>query len=86
MSIVRRSNAAINALVYEHKLAEREIANQAPKRLVSAERAREIRQLKSQLSNARVNSKVYLEINTKLNRIYIEEMEADEAFAREHAI
>ena len=86
MPIVRRSDAAINALVYEHKLAEREAANQKPKRLVSQERAREIRQLRSQLSNARVNSKVYLEVNTKLNRIYIEEMEADEAFAREHAM
>lgn len=79
------TNAQINAALKAHKLAEQEAKAQKPQRLVPEERAREIRSLKSQLRNARVNSKVYLEVNTKLNRIYIEEMEADEAFAREHA-
>ena len=77
---------SLNAKLKAHKLAEQEAAAQKPKRLVSAERAREIRSLKSQLSNARVNSKSYLEINTKLNRIYMEEMALDEAFALEQAV
>lgn len=78
-------NVSLNAKLKAHKQAEAEAAAQKPKRLVSEERARQIRSLRSQLSNARVNSKVYLEVNAQLNRIYIEEMELDEAFALAHA-
>ncbi len=78
-------NVSLNAKLKAHKQAEEEAAALKPKRLVSEERAREIRKLRSQLSNARVNSKVYLEVNAQLNRIYIEEMELDEAFALAHA-
>jgi len=79
-------NVSLNAKLKAHKLAMQEEAANKPKRLVSPERAREIRALKSQLSNTRVNSKSYLEANAQLNRIYIEEMALDEAFALEHAI
>ena len=79
-------NVSLNTKLKAYKQAEAEAAAQKPKRLVSLERAREIRSLKSQLSNARVNSKSYLEANAQLNRIYIEEMALDEAFALEKAM
>lgn len=75
-------SVSLNAKLKAYKQAEAEAAAQKPKRLVSAETARQIRSLRSQLSAARVNSKAYLEANTQLNRIYIAEMELDEAFAR----
>ena len=77
-----KHNASLNSKIKAYKLAEAEEAAKKPKRLVSEERARQIRSLRSQLSNARVNSKQYIEINTQLNRIYIEEMALDEAFEK----
>jgi hypothetical protein len=74
-------NVSLAAKLKAHKQAEAEAAAQKPKRLVSEETARQIRSLRSQISAARVNSKVYLEANTQLNRIYIAEMALDEAFA-----
>jgi FKBP-type peptidyl-prolyl cis-trans isomerase (trigger factor) len=79
-------NVSLASKLKAHKQAMAEEAAKKPQRLVSEERARLIRALRSQLSNARVNSKSYLEANAQLNRIYIEEMELDEAFALEHAM
>lgn len=73
---------SLNTKLKAYKQAEAEAAAQKPKRLVSAETARQIRSLRSQISNARVNSKAYLEANTQLNRIYIAEMALDEAFEK----
>jgi DNA-binding transcriptional MocR family regulator len=78
-------NVSLNTKLKAYKQAEAEAAAQKPKRLVSAETARQIRSLRSQMSAARVNSKAYLEANTQLNRIYIAEMALDEAFALEYA-
>ena len=79
-------NVSLASKLQAHKQAMAEEAAKKPQRLVSQERARQIRALRSQLSNTRVNSKSYLEANAQLNRIYIEEMELDEAFALEHAM
>ena len=79
-------NVSLASKLKAHKQAMAEEAAKKPQRLVSQERARQIRALRSQLSNTRVNSKSYLEANAQLNRIYIEEMELDEAFALEHAM
>lgn len=76
---------SIGALLKAHKEAEAAAQAAKPQRLVPLERARLIRSLNSQLRNARVNSKVYLEVNAQLNKIYMEEMALDEAFALEHA-
>jgi hypothetical protein len=75
-------NVSLNTKLKAYKQAEAEAAAQKPKRLVSAETARQIRSLRSQMSAARVNSKAYLEANTQLNRIYIAEMALDEAFEK----
>lgn len=76
---------SLNAKLKEFKMAEAEEQAKKPKRLVPEERARQIRSLSSQLRNARVNSKSYLEINQQLNKIYMEEMVLDEEFALAHS-